>query len=616
MKKCLSSLLPLALTLSLLAGCSGPGTRSAAEDVGPAQVQADDAPVTLDLSQSQTLPEGVEYADGVFTVRLAGTYSISGVSRDRLVVDADGPVELILSGVGLTGPKCLQLLSGDPVVLTAAEGSVNTLSDGGGTPDDYAGAVLYAKSPLTIGGQGALNVLAGLNNAIQCHDGLTVGGGTVTLRAAGAGIKVRGDLVLAGGSLDIESGGDGVAADAGRLSGGGVSLLGGGLTIRAGARGIDAEGAVCLGDGVWDGLPTVGQADITAVRDGIRAGSFVMDCGSLVLDAGEDGIQTADALYVRDGALSVTSGGGGGSAISHPGESFGPWAQSASAQDDASAKGLKSDGNITLSGGVIDLNTANDSIHCGGVFTMDGGSLTLLSSDDALHADDMLVINDGSVNIVDCFEGLEAFAVEVRGGDIVIRAVNDGINCNGPEMMFGGRSQDRDFQSVSGASVTYYLQTGGSVDLVVTGTMSNMGDGVDSNGAVYVTGGDLIVSTYGSFMENGIDTGWGGPVVTGGRVIAGGSSAMSEGFGESSTQCCAVVSTSYKPDGTPVTITDEDGNVIWSVVMADGFSCLQLSHPDLKEGHIYTVAMGEEVQTLDFTSTTNISRSRGFGRPF
>jgi hypothetical protein len=128
-------------------------------------------------------------------------------------VDADGPVELILSGVGLTGPKCLQLLSGDPVVLTAAEGSVNTLSDGGETPDDYAGAVLYAKSPLTIGGQGALNILAGLNNAIQCREGITVGGGTVTLRAAGAGIKVRGDLILAGGSLTIESGGDGIAAD-------------------------------------------------------------------------------------------------------------------------------------------------------------------------------------------------------------------------------------------------------------------------------------------------------------------------------------------------------------------------------------------------------------------
>ena len=348
--------------------------------------------------------------------------------------------------------------------------------------------------------------------------------------------------------------------------------------------------------------------------DGIRADTVNVMGGDLSVAAGCDGIQAATLLTVDDGTLSVTTGEGGGNAISHPGESFGPWASSAATGDDLSHKGLKSDGSITVTGGTISLDTEDDAIHCADVCTVEGGQIDIVSSDDGIHADDMLVIRSGTVHLWDCFEGLEAFAVEIRGGDVYIRSVNDGINANGMEMMFR-RSTDEETEvtSASGATTTYFLMAGGTLDLAVTGSMSNMGDGVDSNGAVYITGGTAVVSTYGSFMENGLDTGWGGPVVTGGAVIAGGSSTMAESFSSYSTQCCAVVSTDWMPDGTEVAITDEAGRVIWSVVLPDGFSCLQISHPDLLPGHVYTLTCGGQSTTLDFTGTTNIAASRGFG---
>jgi len=178
-------------------------------------------------------------------------------------------------------------------------------------------------------------------------------------------------------------------------------------------------------------------------------------------------------------------------------------------------------------------------------------------------------------------------------------------------------TEDDAFASLSGASVCYVLMAGGRVDLAVTGSSMNQGDGIDSNGAVYVTGGELIVSTFGTFMENGIDTGWGGPVVTGGRVIAGGSSTMAEGFSSYSTQCAAVVATSYMPDGTEVVLSDAAGNVLWDVVLADAFSCLQISHPDMQVGQVYTLTYGGQSTTLDFTDSNLISNARGFGfRPF
>ena len=93
---------------------------------------------------------------------------------------------------------------------------------------------------------------------------------------------------------------------------------------------------------------------------------------------------------------------------------------------------------------------------------------------------------------------------------------------------------------------------------------------------------------------------------------------MTENFSSSSTQCCAVVSTNSMPAGTEVTLSDEEGNVIWSAVLQDSFSCLQISHPDMQPGHVYTLTYGSQTKTLDFTNTTNISKSGdgGFGFGF
>jgi hypothetical protein len=69
-----------------------------------------------------------------------------------------------------------------------------------------------------------------------------------------------------------------------------------------------------------------------------------------------------------------------------------------------------------------------------------------------------------------------------------------------------------------------------------------------------------------------------------------------------------------QPAGTVVTITDSQGQELWSVTMANAFNCLVLTHPDLQPGQVYTVTYGDSATTLDFTSTTVINQnSFGFG---
>jgi hypothetical protein len=231
----------------------------------------------------------------------------------------------------------------------------------------------------------------------------------------------------------------------------------------------------------------------------------------------------------------------------------------------------------------------------------------------------MLVINGGQISIADCFEGLEAFAIEVTGGDLVIRSVNDGINANGSEGFgFGGpggfgQQQTTTFDSISGQTVTYFHQSGGTIDLVVTGNWNNVGDGVDSNGAVTIDGGILTVSTFGNTQEGGIDIGQGELTINGGMVMAGGASMMQENISTSSAQCSALIKMDTQPAGTQVTITDSQGQEIWSVTMTNTFNCLVLSHPGLQPGQVYTVTYGSGSTTLDFTDTTVINPAGGFG---
>ena len=626
----------------------------------------------LQLDDPAVLPDGATYEDSVFTLTAAGDYIVAGTLEGRLIVDADGPVTLVCDGVTLIGQDCLTVRSGDPVTVIGTAGTENVFTDlpvdpasgeirsvepaaaastessgeasgsaeaadevspaqrlpdtqssaasaedaGSGAEEpkeetDASGAVITSKAPLLFA-VGSITVNADINNGIRAKDGLTVQNGSLTVNAANDAVKAKGGISVLGGSLNVTAGGDALQTEAGRVTGGSVDLRGGSVTLTAGDRGIDAESIVLFAGGT---------VTVVSENDAVRADTISVTGGEIVLDSQGDGLQAVTDLTVSGGNLSIVTGGGGGSAINHPGESFGgPWGQTSSAaEDEASTKGLKSDGSITVSGGVVDLSTNDDSIHCGTLFTMDGGTVTICANDDAIHADDWLVINDGTVRIDDCFEGLEAFAVEVRGGDVVIRAVNDGINANGQEMMFRrSSSEESGVTSLSGSATTYFRMAGGKVDLVVTGNTSNQGDGVDSNGAVYITGGELIVSTFGSFMENGLDTGSGGPIVTGGKVIAGGASSMSEPFGSSSTQCAATVKASYMPDGTEVVLSDAEGNILWDVVLADGFSCLQISHPDMQVGQVYTLTFGSQTKTLDFTNSNLVEIGGGGGgfRPF
>lgn len=257
-------------------------------------------------------------------------------------------------------------------------------------------------------------------------------------------------------------------------------------------------------------------------------------------------------------------GGQGGNPGGRPGGQGG-MQDGNSEKGDHSAKGVKADNEVVISGGVITVKSYDDAIHANsdvtlenggtatGNVTISGGTLTLYSKDDGIHADGTLNVSGGKIDVTGCYEGLEGMFVNVKGGDISIISSDDGINAT----------------TVSGTGITF---ESGKVYICAGG------DGVDSNSktsyrGIVFSGGDIvIVSTSGG--DSSIDTEQ-GYTYEGGKVLA---ICPANGMGNESTNCSNFSSVASKTTmnltkGQTLTVS-VNGEVASSVAMPSGLSAL------------------------------------------
>ena len=177
---------------------------------------------------------------------------------------------------------------------------------------------------------------------------------------------------------------------------------------------------------------------------------------------------------------------------------FSSWSNYASGNNngaDISAKGLKAENEVYVTGGTVDIKAYDDAIHANndaslengttplGNINISGGNLTLAASDDAVHADYTLNITGGRTEVTTAYEGLEANLIKVSGGETFVYATDDGVN------------------ATSGKSSPSVIVSGGLLDVCVP--TSGDTDGIDSNGTFVQTGGTVIVKGPGSASGTG-----------------------------------------------------------------------------------------------------------------
>lgn len=492
-------------------------------EVNPAGVSAPVTPDPVDGEYTITLSSsGVEtnapsdvasVNNGVLTINKEGVFSVTGSNTGgQIVVDVDktaypdAVVELDLEGMSLTNTNDSPIYVaaiGDEVVISAKNGTENTISDGADyTNADGSQGAIYACDDLKIKGKGTLTVNGNAADGIVCKNDLKLYNGNITVNAADDGIRGK-DSVTIGKESDTDFSNLNITVN-----------TQGGDGIKSTATDTDSKKSY--------GLVTIngGTIDINSYADGIQAEQeFVMNGGDL-------------NIYTYEGSnyTGTSSGNTGGNTGGRPGG----MQDGNSNKTDISAKGIKavglydeagttwqSKGDITINGGNITVDSSDDSLHCGGNMNLYGGVLTLSTADDGCHADHDLTIGKGSsttydditIRVIKGYEGIEAQNITQNSGAVICNVTDDGYNAaggsdgsgNGNQMGPGGGWGQGSWGSSGG---NYSLTINGGFALV--NVASGDHDGFDSNGSLTITGGIVVTNGNEPFDSDGTLSATGG----------------------------------------------------------------------------------------------------------
>ncbi|MBE6917938.1 MAG: carbohydrate-binding domain-containing protein [Ruminococcaceae bacterium] len=597
MKKLIAILLILVL-LGALAGCDSNAPSVGANPGGDTSGDKNESPTQPDFSQTDEdmftdRDNKTEHdADKAVTIQLNGTtatassdsvqingstvvikeeaiYVISGTLEGMIVVDAPATakLQLVFEGVDITAETsaALYVLEADKVFLTLAEGTSNSLSNGGSfvaVDDNSIDGALFSKQDLTLNGSGSLTVTSPAGHGIVCKDDLVITGGSYVINCASHGLDANDSVRIADATLTIDAGKD---------------------TIHCENTDDTTKGFIYISSGTIKG---------EAEGDGISAGSY---------------------LRIEGGMINLLTGGGSENGSKASSDSFGdfmgggpggmrPGYSQETETDSTSMKGLKATNSILISGGNITVNSADDAIHSDASLIINGGVFTIASGDDAFHAEDTLTVTAGTVDISDSYEGLEAMHIDVQGGEITLTASDDGLNAaggtdqsgteGGRDGMFGGGGPGgRPGGGGFGGGMS--ANSDGSIK-ISGGTLyiNSSGDGIDANGTLEISGGHITVvgPTRGDTATLDYDI---SATISGGTFIGTGASGMAQTFSDSE-QGVIALSVGSRTAGTQIVLKDLSGNVLLSYAPKLDFAVVILSSPELTKGASYNITIGSD----------------------
>ena len=555
------------------------------------------------------------------SITAAGTYVFSGDCDNGSITVKKGVtgVTIVLNGLTLTNDDsaAITLNKTAEASLIAAAGTTNTVADTEGSNDENAAVKVKSGASLSIGGTGTLTVDGNAKNGIKgaADAVITVAEVKLNINAANDGLSCDDELNITGGTLSITAGGDAVKAS-----------------------------------------PDTGD---TENPDTTSLGNVTISGGTLTLNATEDGIQADGDLTISGGTFHVKTNGGHTTALT---------------DDSASCKGFKAGKTLTVTGGTLTVDSADDALHANADVSITGGTLTLATGDDGVHADNDLVIGTKGasststprINITASYEGLEGTTVTVYSGDIDVAASNDGVNAASSTL---GEHSDKYAISIAGGDL--YIDAGS--------------DGLDSNNDINITGGKVEVYGADAMMDAAIDydgtfTLSGGTLFGAGMepsagtqaYIAVGETSPSGGMGggpngqgggqgmtppgdangsadgnrptppnfSGNTSTDGTFTPPTKPsggkaDGKPsgnlpnresalgikegsvITVQDSSGKTLYTATALGSMSSVIFSSADIKEGETYTVLVdGTSVGTAEAKlGTTDSSSSMGTFKP-
>ena len=322
-------------------------------------------------------------------------YVLSGsTSNGFLKIYSNNKQALVLDGVRNCNPSGAAINNQGKKRCFVVVNGQNSLADGTSytaTPEgEDEKAAFFSEGQLIFSGEGSLEVKATGKAGITSDDYLNFldGPAISVYSTAGHGVRGKDAVYVNGGKLDVQTSAHmkkGITSDS-------LVVFNGGITT------IAVSGGVAYDE---DDAEYKSSAGVKADQ------CFVISAGTLTVTnsgQGGKGITGDAAAYFQGGTVDVTVTG------SNYGKNTG---------DSKSAKGIKFDGDIYISGGSISSKASNhEGIESKGKIEITGGTVFAQSKDDAVNS---------------------ALMTAITGGEVCAYSTgNDGIDTNGNCFLEGG----------------------------------------------------------------------------------------------------------------------------------------------------------------------------------
>lgn len=322
-------------------------------------------------------------------------------------------------------------------------------------------------------------------------------------------------------------------------------------------------------------------------------------CGSgklKVVGNYEQGITGKDSLEIIDASIDVVSIG----------------------------KGVLGKDKLVVDSATIVADAKDDALHSNGNIYLTGGAYTLSAGDDGIHAEAAVIADGTVIDVLKSEEGLEGWQISVLNSDIKLTANDDAINATNSAsdgMDFGGqggmapggqqmpdmgqmpdemeRPEDGEVPKLpDGMEIPEGDMAQGEtstdaeifVKFVNTNVVINAGgDGIDSNGSVYMDGGMVVVYGPENSGNGGLD------YATSFELVSGTLLVLDVSGMNMSPSVCKVPGFdanlgSYLTAGDVINVSTEGYSYYIPVVKKCNH--ITLVAPDMAEGDVVSVVTG------------------------
>lgn len=370
------------------------------------------------------------------------TYSLTGQSTDgSFAMTGSYKATIELRGLDLTSTTgaVLDIQNGKRIAVSAKNGTENKLTDA--STGSQKGAIV-CKGHLEFKGKGQLTVCGNTSHAIYAKEYVSVK--NLDLNVIGAkkdGINCTQYFLMESGTLNISgTEGDGVqtdfkdSADREAEDTGTITIKDGTISMVVNATAskcLKAEGDVILSGGTLQ-LEVTGGGEWDSTKLKTKASSCISADGNVTVSGskldlkasggGGKGISCDGTFTMESGTVKVLTTGGVLAYVNNTlNNNYTGNTDNLNSDYKSSPKGIKADTEVVINGGIIDVTTTGnggEGIESKGIFTVNDGTIKIVSTDDCINSSSHMYI---------------------KGGDLcVISTGNDGLDSNGNLCISGG----------------------------------------------------------------------------------------------------------------------------------------------------------------------------------